>query len=86
MSPANPNNEPRSNPLEFIAFTPTYNGHFRYQGRNAMRYRRSRTDGGTYFFAVNLDDRTSTLLVDGVDTLRACVARVKRQHPFIIDA
>jgi putative transposase len=51
-----------------------------------MRYRRTRTQGGTYFFTVNLADRTSNLLVDHVDGLRAVVARVRNDHPFAIDA
>jgi putative transposase len=51
-----------------------------------MRYRRANVKGGTYFFTVNLAERHLGLLVDHVDVLRTAVARVKRQHPFHIDA
>ena len=47
-----------------------------------MRYRRAKTPGGTYFFTVNLADRTRALLVDHIDLLRASVAKVKEAHPF----
>ena len=49
-----------------------------------MRYRRCRQPGGTYFFTVNLADRTSRLLIDHVDALRDSVRKVKRRHPFDI--
>jgi putative transposase len=49
-----------------------------------MRYRRARTAGATYFFTVNLADRSRTLLVDHVDDLRASVRAVKSQHAFDI--
>lgn len=51
-----------------------------------MRYRRANTAGGTYFFTVNLADRSSTLLVDAVDVLRDVVRLVQQRHPFHIDA
>ena len=51
-----------------------------------MRYRRAKTLGGTYFFTVNLADRTRALLVDHIDVLRASVAYVKKRHPFEIIA
>lgn len=35
-----------------------------------VHYRRSRVPGGTYFFTLTLQDRTSTLLVDHIDLLR----------------
>jgi putative transposase len=35
------------------------------------RYRRSLVSGGTYFFTVNLADRSSRLLVEHIDRLRA---------------
>ncbi len=50
------------------------------------QYRRNLTDGGTYFFTVNLADRTSSLLVDQVDLLRAAFRSVHTTHPFVIDA
>lgn len=51
-----------------------------------MRYRRSRTEGGTYFFTVNLADRSSRLVVDQVETLREAVREVRSAHPFEIVA
>ena len=51
-----------------------------------MHYRRANTKGGTYFFTVNLHDRKSTLLVDEIDLLRTAFYRVKKQHPFIVNA
>jgi putative transposase len=51
-----------------------------------MRYRRAKTPGGTYFFTVNLADRTRALLVDHIDLLRTSVAKVKDAHPFVIIA
>jgi putative transposase len=51
-----------------------------------MRYRRADVTGGTYFFTVNLAERSRTLLVDQVDTLREVVRMVKAEHPFHIDA
>ena len=51
-----------------------------------MLYRRANVKGGTYFFTANLAERHLRLLVDHVDALRAVVARVKRAHPFHIDA
>ena len=49
-----------------------------------MRYRRSDVAGGTYFFTVNLADRSSRLLVEHIDDLRAAVRTVKQRHPFEI--
>ena len=51
-----------------------------------MRYRRAKVAGGTYFFTVNLAERSRTLLVDHVDTLRMVIREVKAHHPFHIDA
>ena len=51
-----------------------------------MRYRRSNTPGGTFFFTVNLEDRAKRTLVERIDTLRASVRYVKVQHPFDIIA
>jgi putative transposase len=51
-----------------------------------MRYRRARTPGGTYFFTVNLADRTSDLLVRHIDTLREALRTVKTRHPFSLVA
>jgi putative transposase len=51
-----------------------------------MRYRRATAAGGTYFFTVNLADRSSHLLVDRVNDLRMSVSIVKQRHPFEIVA
>lgn len=46
------------------------------------RYIRSFVPGATYFFTVNLADRSSDLLVRDIETLRAAYAGVQRRHPF----
>lgn len=51
-----------------------------------MRYRRADVTGGTYFFTVNLAERQNTLLVDEIDKLRNTMNKVKKQHPFKLDA
>jgi len=51
-----------------------------------MRYRRARTAGGTFFFTVNLADRSSGLLVERIDSLRYAVRKVRDAHPFRIVA
>src|SRR5665213_2558571 len=51
-----------------------------------MRYRRANAAGGTYFFTVNLADRSRRLLVERVDDLRVVVRMVRDRHPFEIVA
>ena len=51
-----------------------------------MRYRRSNIGGGTYFFTVNLAERSGRLLVDHIARLRDAFRIVKQRHPFHIDA
>ena len=51
-----------------------------------MYYRRIFHFGATYFFTVNLADRSSSLLVDRIDSLRSVVGEVYRAHPFEIIA
>jgi len=51
-----------------------------------MRYRRSNIGGGTYFFTVNLAERSGRLLVDHIARLRDALSVVKQRHPFHIDA
>lgn len=51
-----------------------------------MRYRRAKIEGATYFFTVNLADRSSKLLVERVGDLREVVRDVHRNHPFKIVA
>ena len=49
-------------------------------------YRRNHLSGGTYFFTVDLQDRTQTYLTDYIDILRNAVRTVKNNRPFKIDA
>ncbi len=51
-----------------------------------MQYRRANVTGGTYFFTVNLAKRKNTLLVDEFDKLRIVINKIKKQHPFKLDA
>jgi putative transposase len=51
-----------------------------------MRYRRSFLGGGTYFFTLNLAERSRKLLVECIDDLRMAIRQVKLRHPFHIDA
>jgi putative transposase len=46
------------------------------------RYRRARAAGGTFFFTVTLADRSSNLLVQHVDLLRAAYGFVQQRHSF----
>jgi putative transposase len=66
-----------------LGCNPTYKDNKRIYD---MQYRRANTEGGTYFFTVNLADRNETLLVDHIDDLRLAFKKVKTSHPFIIDA
>jgi putative transposase len=45
-------------------------------------YRRLYHAGGTYFFTINLNDRTSDLLTRHIVELRAAYAYVQDRHPF----
>jgi putative transposase len=49
-------------------------------------YRRLFQPNGTWFFTVNLKDRSSGSLVKNYTLLRNAVFRVKRKHPFTIEA
>ena len=51
-----------------------------------MQYRRLYHQGASYFFTINLADRSSDLLVKHVDVLRHAFKTVKQRHPFRIDA
>jgi Transposase and inactivated derivatives len=46
-------------------------------------YRRLWVPGGTYFFTVNLADRSSSLLVERIDALRESVREAMRVRPFV---
>ncbi len=49
-------------------------------------YRRNRTAGASYFFTVNLLNRSTSLLTDHIDLLRKAHQYVMRRHPFQLDA
>jgi putative transposase len=51
-----------------------------------MRYRRADVKGGTYYFTVNMAERNNSLLIDEIDILRSMMNKVKKQHPFKLDA
>ena len=51
-----------------------------------MQYRRHYQKGATYFFTINLADRSSDLLIKEIETLRHAFQTVKQKHPFHIDA
>jgi len=50
-------------------------------------YRRAFIPGGTYFFTVNLLQRhNNNLLIREINLLREVVQKVRKNHPFYIDA
>jgi putative transposase len=49
-------------------------------------YRRNFVRGGSYFFTVNLADRSSRLLTDHIDLLRTAFRYARVRHAFMIDA
>ena len=51
-----------------------------------MRYRRALVAGGTYFFTVNLADRSTDTLVRHIEDLREVLDKVKKTHPFALVA
>lgn len=51
-----------------------------------MYYRRAKVAGGTYFFTVNLADRSADTLLCHVDDLRLAINVVKARHPFVLRA
>jgi len=51
-----------------------------------MTYRRNLIPGGTFFFTVNLRDRTANHLVTHIDALRNAVRAARTTRPFHIDA
>lgn len=51
-----------------------------------MRYRRAFVPGGTFFFTVNLADRSQTLLTTHIDALRHALRKTKASYPFDIVA
>jgi putative transposase len=51
-----------------------------------MQYRRTNITGATYFFTVNLANRKNNLLINEIDKLRNTLNKVKKSHPFKLDA
>ncbi len=49
-------------------------------------YRRNFISGGSFFFTVNLADRSLALLTVHIDLLRAAFRETRERHPFTIDA
>ena len=49
---------------------------------NMPNYRRVFVPGGSYFFTVNLLDRTSRLLVEHIESLRTAVRATRQRFPF----
>jgi putative transposase len=49
-------------------------------------YRRYRREGGTYFFTVNLADRSASHLTDHIDVLRNALATTRAERWMQIDA
>lgn len=49
-------------------------------------YRRDLTPGATWFFTLNLADRSQPLLTDNIDLLRASIRQTMARHPWKIDA
>ena len=51
-----------------------------------MNYKRIKHSGATYFFTVNLEDRSNPILTQHIPLLRQCFKSVQEKHPFYIDA
>jgi len=54
--------------------------------KKMVNYRRTKIPGGTYFFTVNLRDRTQHYLTDHINLLRQSFKNCHKNHPFTIDA
>ena len=50
------------------------------------KYRRYRLKGGCYFFTVAIAERSGSLLTDNIDELRGAFRKVKKAHPFTMEA
>ncbi len=51
-----------------------------------VNYRRRQTPGGTFFFTVNLRDRSANHLITHIHHLQDCIRKVKQQRPLEIIA
>jgi len=54
--------------------------------RAVSDYRRNFVPGGTFFFTVNLADRSSRRLTESIDSLRGAFRHVRTRRPFTLDA
>ena len=59
---------------------PTRPIQFIYRGMS--RYRRAKIEGGTFFFTLNLANRSDDLLTRHIDRLRHVYASVQKRRPF----
>ncbi|WP_338411292.1 transposase [Pseudoalteromonas nigrifaciens] len=46
-----------------------------------MRYRRVLEPGAYYFFTLNLEDRTQSLLIENIEILRRVYLKITKRHP-----
>ncbi|MFA5959541.1 MAG: transposase [Tatlockia sp.] len=51
-----------------------------------VNYRRDRTQGGTYFFTLTLQDRNSNLLTNYINALGHAFRRARKNNPFLTKA
>jgi putative transposase len=51
-----------------------------------VHYRRNFLPGGTYFFTVALEDRSTDWLIRHADLLRLAFHKARAQRPFVVDA
>lgn len=51
-----------------------------------MEYRRNRTAGGTYFFTINLAQRSNGILIKNIDGIVYAIKQTKIKYPFKIEA
>ncbi len=57
-----------------------------YESHPMRYYRSAVVPGSTYFFTLNLQDRSSNLFIQKIDALRFAFKKVQQNHPFNIDA
>jgi putative transposase len=72
--------------MGFVGWVEQSETHHQLKNKKMTEYRRHRFQGGTYFFTVNLADRSQTLLTDHIEILRESFRTVKQKHPFTMEA
>ncbi len=61
--------------------------HNHNQHNKTMRYRRAKTEGGTYYFTLVTNNRAQFLTkTENISLLRESFKYVMKRHPFKIDA